>query len=200
MAMNITRLLFMLILLSSCSPVARTVLGIKAERTESESYQKEYLASLGIDTNYMAVIEPSRFTDLGKDPYQLDTFTNQSFTPIQFRVYDKEGNFHTGWEQCFGSARKMKIYENFPQKAKDYLPLNRAVHLASDLELINPLNFDKSEVNKVLKEKYDYVVIAVWAGYLGTLSKSMMKDLDLAIKNSDKKILFVKANLGKPAS
>jgi hypothetical protein len=198
--MNFTRLLFMLILLDSCSPVARTVLGIKAERTESESYQKEYLASIGIDTNYMAVIEPSRFTDLGKDPYKLDTFTNQSFTPIQFRVYDKEGNFHTGWEQCFGSARKMKLYENFPQKAKEYLPLNRTVHLASDLELINPLNFDKSEVSKVLKEKYDYVVIAVWAGYLGTLSKSMMKDLDLAIKNSDKKILFVKANLGKPAT
>ena len=204
MTINSSRSFFMVtvfffIALSSCSLIASVFLGIKEVRTESEAYQKNYLVSLGIDTNYLAVIESSRITDLGKAPYKLDTFTKQSFTPVQFRVYDKEGNFFTGWEQCFGSAKKMKIYENFPQRAKAHIPLNYSVNLASDLELLNPLNFEKTAIQKLLKGKYDYVVVAFWAGYLGSLSRSMMKDLDHAIKTSDKKILFVKANLGKPA-
>lgn len=181
----------------SCSVLLSKAFGIQDERHESVEYQKSYLTKYEIDTAFMANLQPGSFPKLSSPIYSLDTFTNQGFTPIQFRVYNADGMFYTGWEQCFGNPKRINFYDSFPRVAPSHWPLNRTISFQKDLELIDPVNFKKNTILTAINSKqYDYIVIGFWAGYLGGLSKSMLKELTAAINTSGKRILFIKVNLG----
>lgn len=191
------KVLLILLCTVSCSPVISTLMGIKEERNESIEYQQLYLMKLGMDTAYMAVMDPFKFEKLS-GPNCLDTMTNQDFTPVQFRIYDQKGGLFSGWEICFGSARQAGIYDSFPGKAPPHWPLNYSLQLFEDLSVLRPVNYTSDHIDSLLSQgKYDYVVISFWAGYLGSLSRHMLQDLDQSIRMSRYRILHIKVNLGK---
>jgi hypothetical protein len=186
---------FFLMSLCSCNWFYSTISGIKNSRFETEYYQKKYLVSKSIDTSYMAYFNRKFYDSLEHPSHSLDTFTNLGYTPIQFRVFDKDGNFHSGWEICFGNADRAEVYKNFPHPAVARWPINNQLKLQNDLNYIVPINFSLDEIKKNIQGgKYDYIVLSFWAGYLGKHSVKMLRSLDQQIGNS-KKILHIKVNL-----
>jgi hypothetical protein len=181
--------------LLGCNFFYSTITGIKNTRYESEPYQKKYLLSKGVDTSYLAYFDKTYYSMLAKPSHSLDTFNNLGYTPIQFRVFDKDGNFYSGWEICFGNADKAGLYKNFPHPAVARWPINKQLKLQNDLNYLVPINFSLDEIKKNIQGgKYDYIVISFWAGFLGKHSVKMLKSLDQQIGNS-KKILHIKVNL-----
>jgi hypothetical protein len=94
--------------LNSCSLVLSTALGIKAPREESYEDQRSYLQknNLSIDHLY-------KFDGIYMDSLKLPTHYfiegDTSFSPIQFRMYNANGEFISGWAICIGNAEKMKL-------------------------------------------------------------------------------------------
>jgi hypothetical protein len=196
--MRVNILLLAVAALTGCNFIYSTVTGIKDSRVETPEFQREYLSKNRIDTNYMAVLKKHYLDSLSHSKYSLDTFKNMGFTPIQFRVYDRNGELYTGWEICLGSAEKMNLYAAFPQKAPKRLPINYRINLENDLNYVQPLNFNKQNLfDEIKKGEYDYVVISLWAGYLGKFSRRMLEQIDAAIAgNKHERIIHIKVNLG----
>jgi hypothetical protein len=186
---------FFLMSLGSCNWFYSTISGIKNSRFETEYYQKKYLVSKSVDTSYLAYFNRKFYDSLAHPGHSLDTFKNMGYTPIQFRVFDRDGNLFSGWEICFGNPDKAEVYKNFPHKVFSQWPVNNQLKLLNDFNYIIPINFNLDEIKKnILEGQYDYIVISFWAGYLGKHSVRMLKDLDQQIRNS-KKILHIKVNL-----
>ncbi len=145
----------------------------------------------------MSVIKKGKEDSLANLKYSLDTYNDGSFTPIQFRVYDSNKQLYTGWEICWGSAKKKNFYSPFPQKPLSYWHINNKLSIENDLELITPLNFDEKRLRSEIEaKKYDYIVLSFWAGYLGSLSREMLHDIESAIQREPgKRFLHIKVNL-----
>lgn len=188
-------LFLIIICYNSCATIVQMAFGIKSPRVESITEQKKTLKKWDIDTSQLFFVKRSFIlTNKFKDvKYALDTFTNQGFTPIQFRVYDKNQNFYTGWELCIGSLKQYSFFTEDTITKINHKALNYSINLKNDVNFItdNP----DSLYNFIKNEKFDYVIVAMWSGWLGSFSKDMLKEIDRFYKTTSKKVLFLKVNL-----
>lgn len=191
-------LLFVIIILvlNSCS---LTALGIKEPREESFEEQKEYL-----EKNKLSSVHLYRFDGIYKDSLKLPSYyfierDTASFSPIQFRMYNSNGEFISGCGICLGNAQKMNLYEEFPPRRLSWVKVNDSLNFRNDSQLLIDESGNKINPEEILKNS-DYVIIAFWAEYLGKLSKRMLIDLENYIqKHNDKNIILLKVNLGNPS-
>jgi hypothetical protein len=187
------------VILYSCGFVYGVLTGIKNPRAESYSDQREYLSKHGIDTQYMASFKTQFSDSLIGSRFALDTMLEAGYSPVQFRVYDGKGKFYSAWELCFGSAKRLDLYNGFPKKVSAHWPINPQLSLRNDQLFLSPLNFDSTLLkNAIQSGQYDYIVLSFWAGYLGKHSREMLSSIEAAIKrNNEKKFLHIKVNLGE---
>jgi len=111
-------------------------------------------------------------------------------------MYNSKGDLVAGWEQCFGDPEGTRLYEQFPPRKFDWI--NDKLNFYRDSNLV--LDHEGKEINSFYYlNKYNYVIIAFWAEYMGKFSKNMLIDLENYIKkHSDKKIVLLKVNFGNP--
>jgi hypothetical protein len=185
--------------LNSCGFAYGLVTGIRSPRVESYTWQRDYLSKHGIDTQFLASFKTPFLDSLVGSRFALDTMLNAGFSPVQFRVYDGKGNFYSAWELCFGSGKRLDLYNGFPKRSLGYWPINPRLSLQNDQLLLSPLNFDSTLLDTAIQSgQYDYIVLSFWAGYLGKHSRVMLTSIDAAIKrNNTKKFLHIKVNLGE---
>ncbi len=179
--------------LYSCSPLLSFVFGIKKPRIENHNEQINFLRKNNLDTNYVFDINKLYSDSIAGNYYDLDTFDEKSFSPIQYRVYDNYGRFVGGWEICFGSKKKLGIFDTIPPVVKGKrFSLNPNLSFEHDIKIIN--HYNKIPIIK----NFDYVIIVFWAQSLGILSKDLLMDLEHYIKkHPDKRFLLLKVNISK---
>ncbi len=193
--LNIYLLAFSVLFFYSCSSVVQLAFGVKTPRVESLKEQKKILEKWDIDTTQLYFIKRSFILNNSFDDpiYALDTFSSRGFSPIQFRIYDRGLDFYTGWEQCIGPLKYYSFFQEDTITKIHHKALNYSISLKNDLNFISE---NPDTLYKLIKsQKYDYVIIALWSGWLGSFSKDMLKELDGFYKTTSKKVLFIKANL-----
>ncbi|MFT4062635.1 MAG: hypothetical protein QM642_09800 [Edaphocola sp.] len=128
--------------------------------------------------------------------YTLDThmYRWKDFSPIQFRVYDSVGKLVAGWEYCFGSLKKLNLITGDSLVSKPWLPLNRALNIYDDVNLIAGGSCSGDTLNIHTFKDYNYIIIAFWASYYGQGAKRMLQYIEDFQRNSRKKVLFIKVN------
>lgn len=154
--------------------------GIKEMTPQDEVAQKAYLMKLNVDTTDLFSLSCLYDDSLSHERFALNTYklkhgTNAS--PVQFRLYERNGTLVTGWEQCFGKASRFGYFDNFPMKPKfDNLPINRSLSLSNDL-LMFDIDVDKKNELLLLSQKHDYTFILIWAEYAGVFNKRLFRDI-----------------------
>ncbi len=175
------------------------ILSLRPPREESCEMQQKYLLNWGLSDKHLFTINPLYVYEMGLSEYHsLDTLTilSEGFSPIQFRVYDKNGRFYTGWHYCYGPLGRVPILLKDSFNIPGNLPLNKKLTLQNDLTLINQQGCFGQDLSHYDFEKYDYVILAFWASYYGRAARMMLYMLEYAINYyySDKKILLLKVN------
>lgn len=168
------------------------MLGIKP-KVESAKEQLNYLNNKEINTSHTYDFKVAMEDSMSTIKYNIDTFPENGYSPIQFRMYDNKGDFVGGWASCFGSLKRMQALDSFPLNFSrvKHLPLNYNLSFNQDINLIA----SNSELNLQYIKNYDLIIIAFWAESMGKFSNDMMVNLNSYVKrNSDKKILFLKVN------
>ncbi len=182
--------------LAGCSSVASFILGIKDSEFESKARQVRYLRNHDIDTSNMLVLKTIYSGD-SLDKYDImETRAREQcvMTPIQFRMFDRAGNFISGWAICCGPANYLHLYDTFPPKKVPIVDGNP--NLFQDIKMYETFDGKDADINRILAN-HQYIIIAYWAKYLGIPSRTMLKKLEKYIaKNKDKDIVLVKVNLG----
>ena len=196
---SITFLIVIIVTLNSCQLLLREKFGIKKPKKETFEDQKTFLIKNNLDTNNLYFFNPIYLDSIKTHSYYL-TYTDSSagLSPVQFRMYNKKGNFVAGWAQCFGDPKQIALYEQFPPKTNDWV--NTHLNLFSDYKLL--VDKDGKMINPYeFVNGYDYIIIAFWAEYMGKLSRNMLVDLERYLEdNKDKKVVLLKANWGNPFS
>lgn len=192
MRYNIIFVLFLsIIILSSCSKILSIILGVKDVCYETVDEQIMYLKKYDIDTSFLFYLKPEYIDSLEITTYCLDSFNK--FSPVQFRIYDNNGIFLGGWEQCFGNPKIIGFFDSIPPITKrGRLPINYNLSFQKDSLFLQKIMTDIPNI-----KNYDYVIMGFWAKYLGSLSKKMLVNLQAYINDHpNKKFLFIKVNLG----
>ena len=189
---NLIAIILLTIILFSCSRIVGRMLGVNP-KVESANEQLNYLNKIEIDTAYNYNFNSAMEDSISAVKYNLDTFQKAGYSPIQFRMYNNEGDFIGGWASCYGSLKRLQALDSFPLKFNSvkHLPLNYNLTFQQDLNLID----SKSTLSSENIKNYDVIIIAFWAESMGKFSNDMMVNLNNYVKrNSEKEILFIKVN------
>jgi len=187
-------LLTLLFLIQSSCSLLLPFYGVKKSAYESIDFQKQYLSKIGVDTLNVYRINCSYLDSLSTLPYAINLYkvnNNGKASPVQFRLYDKNGNLLTAWEQCFGNANRLHYFDSIPMK-----PHITESLLNKNLTLKHALNLFDITDNKrntfLLKSKdYDYTIIIVWAAWAGSFTKKNFRNVYEYIKNDTANSYFV---------
>lgn len=184
-----------LLIFSGCGIVH--YLSLTERHDESLAEANIYLTQIGIDTNLSYQISKKSLDSLGNPKFALNLYkleTGAKPSPVQVRMYDNEGRFLYGWEQCFGPLHKFDILDSIPFKHVNYLPVNLNLTLKTDISLFQ---VNEDQHNALIKkgQDFDYVIIVFWAKWAGWYSKNTLHLIkDYVDKYPNKKILFIKLN------
>ena len=109
-------IMIILILIYSNEIIAQNsifdLLSIKKPKKENKNYQIKVLNKWKVESNYLFSLVSIYIDSMGQSiNHTLDTHMYKwgYYSPIQFRVYKNNGNFHAGWAYCFGSLNKLQI-------------------------------------------------------------------------------------------
>jgi hypothetical protein len=187
-----------LLFLSSGCVVLFPFYGIKSPRNEPREYQKQYLSDLGLDTFHVYSIRSSCIDSLSEPKYLLNEYkikTGAKASVVQIRMYDRNGIFQYGWEQCFGNLKHFDLFKTIPISSKyQHLPVNMNLTFMTDLELFDLTDMQREALlSEILN--YDYIIAVFWASWAGYFSKNTLKQVCEYVNNSGpSRILFIKLN------
>jgi len=188
-------LIVLLLCGQSCSLIH--FLSVSEKSHENLKTINSYLASMSYDTNYSFQIKTDFIDSLSDKKYAINLYKLKYKTkasPVQIRMYNTEGTFIYGWEQCFGNIKKLHILDSIPFKQSYWLPVNKNLSFQQDIELFDINIYEKNRLLEVIRN-YDYVIIVFWAKWAGWYSKNILKRVKNYVnKYYDKKILIITLN------
>lgn len=190
---NKSILLLLIIFFTSCQKVLKMYLGFNENLgIESTKRQHKYLNKKNIDTTNTYNFNLEEKPDFYNKKNRLDNVNDITISPIQFRVFNKEKKFESGWQVCFGKLEFTGLLDTFPIKKLDR-NYNPNLTFENQIKLIE--NYKLKEPN-LIQEDMDLYIFAFWSESTGKLSRNMLKELDTyKRKYSDKKIQIIKINI-----
>ena len=154
--------------------------GVRKSAYESFDFQKQYLLKTGVDTFNIYRIRCNYLDSLSTLPYAVNLYKtdhNGKASAVQFRLYDKNGNLITAWEQCFGNAKLLHYFDSIPMKPHIIEPvLNKNLTLEHDLNLFDITDNEREKIIRKSKG-YDYTVIIFWAAWAGSFTKKNFRNV-----------------------
>lgn len=178
-------LLSLIFAFSGCSFIH--YLSILDQKKEEQEEYNSFLTEMGVSTNYSYQIKFSYRDSLSKSKkyclnlYKYKTGTNAS--PVQIRMYNKEGDLLMGWENCYGELKQFNLFDSIPLKRINYLPNNYELKLQSDLNLIETNNNDEVGLSNFI-QNHQYVIILFYSKWAGWYSKDAIKRVTQYVKNN----------------
>ncbi|MGI6410741.1 MAG: hypothetical protein ACOX0V_05825 [Bacteroidales bacterium] len=179
--MKLTRLLLVFVLLFliySCS----TLLGISEPENITRESAYKYLYQNKIDTSNVIFLKPNAIETLQHRPYKPEW--DAGFRPVQFKIFDKEGNLVFQHSTCEGTLKHTLIFEKFPPY--NITPIDTTYTLEKEQLLIE----DKI-MNPVCS---DYIAIIYWATYTGIIGRRYLKKVNKILIKQDADIFIYKLN------
>lgn len=188
-------LIIFIALLQSCSLLHYFT--VSEKKNEEMSEINTFLINKGFDTINSFKINPFYIDSLSIKKFALNTYKLKSgatASPVQLRIYNNNGEFLYGWEQCFGDLNKLGILDSLPFKNVKYLPVNMQLSFENDISIIeNISDFKKVLVNQ--NKICDYTIIVYWTIWAGWYSESTLKEIYKYINHYDETtFLIVKIN------
>ncbi|MCC5944615.1 MAG: hypothetical protein JJT94_06740 [Bernardetiaceae bacterium] len=171
-----------LFVLSSCSPIISTVLGIKNPVKLTEKEVSTYAIQEKIQPFYVAdsVI-------LKKLAYK-NNYGIGSFQPIQFKFFDKKGQALARYVSCEGSTKRWETFERFPPRSLEH-DLTR-YNLYEEL----PYYRDLEGNTPIIEEDTEYIFIVYWATFTGKPGRNLIEKVKRYLnlhQNKHIQIIFV---------
>ncbi len=189
-----------IILISGCG-LLLPFYGVKKAKYESLPFQRHYLKGLGVDTSNLYQLKCNYRDSLSNIKYAINLYKVKHgghASPVQFRLYDSTGKFITGWEQCFGNAKKLGYFDTIPMHIsyKVYPKvINFNLSFYTDLKLFDIKEKEKQIILSNI-HKYDYTIIIFWASWAGTFNKRNFENVYNYIrKYKNKKFYLLKLNV-----
>lgn len=175
---NIIYISFIILVLSSCSLVH--FMSIQDQAPESIEYYQKYINTFGYDTSLSFQLKKDYYDSVSLMPYAINLYKikhNSKASPIQIRVYDSNGLFINGYEQCFGDLNKLGILDSFPLKKIKHLPINYNLVLTKDLQLFTNNLVEKSKIlSEASRKKYTFIAFySLWPGYYSEITLKRLK-------------------------
>lgn len=162
--------------------------GVKEMTPQNEEAQKDYLTKLEIEPTHLYSLSCLYKDSLSHEKFALNTHKlnyGTKASPVQFRLYNRNGIFLTGWEQCFGKATRFGYFNNYPMKPNfNNMPINQSLTLSNDLYLFDISEDQRNELF-ILSQQHDYTFILIWAEYAGVFNKRLFRDIYGYIKNDN---------------
>lgn len=194
---SIFPVIILMLFLNSCS-LLFPFYGIKDAKDEPMVFEKKYLTSHRIDTSNMFRLKRDWHDSLSIMTYALNTYKlthGGKASADQIRMYDKDGKFLYGWEQCFGNINYYNLFKTVPISSKRYHnDINRNLNFWSDLKLFDLTSSEKDELTEKIN-KNSYIIVVYWAAWTGHFAKSTLRKVNSYVKQNEKdKILFIKVN------
>ncbi len=191
----ITTFSCLFLLMNSCI-ILYPFYGIKKKTDETIEVQKEYLLDKGFDTLNLYRKSCAYADSLSHKKYALNTYKiahNGRAAAVQIRMYDTTGKLLYGWEQCFGNAEKLAIFDSVPMKGRPWLPVNFNLSLETDLNLFD---IDANEKQRLIEESknHDYTIILMWAAWTGRFNSQAFKLLYEYIERNNLDLYLLKLN------
>lgn len=122
----------------------------------------------------------------------MDTFMcrQNTFSPIQFRVYDSNGHLFTAWEYCFGNMKTLGTLKNSEICDVARLPLNRHVTFQQDSLLWESVTDTVPDIASCRR-----IIVAYWDPYFGRSVRKMLQRIQKVIDaNTLTPCLFITVN------
>lgn len=177
---KITMLGFGLIILSQgCA----FLLGIKSPEAISKAEAKDYLIKHKIDTVNTLFLNTNYWDTLRSKPFKPDW--QPGLRPIQFKVFNTNGDLVSQYASCEGSLKKTKFFDQFPPK--NITPLDSTYTLYDEQKMIE--NFVPDEGNN------DYTTIIYWATYTGLPGRKLIQKIEKQLKLENIKSSIYKLNV-----
>jgi len=201
--MNKIRIFLLLIaslmLLNSCNFFHFALASVKKKRSEPIQECNKFLQKRGFDTAYSYKFCENCIDSLSFKKYAINTYklnTGSKASPVQIRMYRPDGQYISGWENCYGDLKYFHFMDSIPFKRFFNIPINNLVNLNSDLSLLKINNKDK--LYEEIKSS-NYVILVYWAKFAGYYSKSTLRFISkYYTKYKDKyKIVLIFANTSK---
>jgi hypothetical protein len=170
-------------------------MSVREQVPESKEEYQKYVNNFGFDTSNSFQLNKYYYDSISLMPYALNLYklSHQSkASPIQIRVYDSEGIFINGYEQCFGDLNKLGILDSFPLKKIKHLPINFNLSLNKDLHLFTNDSILKSSIMyEATRKRYTFIAFySLWPGYYTEVTLKRLKQ-HLNTHNSDVQLILV---------
>lgn len=167
-------------------------------KLESLEHQRKFLVKHDLDTTNLYRIKETYLDSLGTENYTLSKDSTNSFSPVQFRIYDNTGDLHFGWYVCFGDLSYF-LKNNLPLdslKTRNIKALNGNPKLQNDLNFFD-INKNEKELIWQKAKQSDYTVIYFWSAYLGKFTAEPAQVLENYLKKNSngKKVNLMKLNI-----
>jgi hypothetical protein len=155
-------------------------MSIHDQASESREDYQRYINTFGYDTSKSFQLKKAYYDSVSIMPYVLNLYKlkhNSKASPIQIRVYDSNGLFINGYEQCFGDLNKLGILDSFPLKKIERLPINYNLLLNKDLQLFTDNAIEKSKImSEASRKKYTFIAFySLWPGYYSEITLKRLK-------------------------
>ena len=168
----------LLLSLSTRAQSLLDLLSIKQSRHENIEYQLNILKKWKIRPDVVAVFKPDGKDSMASCKYNIDPHMcrQNTFSPIQFRVYENNGKLFTAWEYCFGNMKTLGILKDWKICDIARLPLNRNVTFGQDSCLWTSVAGSVPDI-----ASYRTVIVAYWDPYFGRSTRKMLQRLQKTI-------------------
>lgn len=166
------------------------LLGIKRPKELPIADLNNFLLKHQIDTTQCYAFNRVSYDSFKKKPYKPGW--EEGFRPIQFKVFNSNGEIISQYASCEGLLRKLKILDSYPPG--NVFPLDSNQTLLNDLKMYRDYNGNK--INLRSRNEYDLFFVVYWATCLGKPSLNMMKNVyNYQNTYSKKKIKIIKVNV-----
>ncbi len=176
--MKIIILLFLTIPLNGCIIVHYVGAELHRKNTEDRIEYNKYLSSKGFDTTFSYQIQNKAKQDsLSAEKYAINVWKiehNGIAGPVQLRMYDNNGKFISGWENCYGELKYFNLFDSIPFRRFSFIPINPLINLKTDLSLVEIHN-KAALLNQI--NHSDYIITIYYAKWAGYYSRNALKNI-----------------------
>lgn len=175
------------LLFSSC----KLLLGLKDPKELPEEKLITYQLKNKIDTSKSFVFNKIAFDSIQSLPYKPKWPID--FRPLQFKIFNNNGEIISQYSTCEGSIKKLHILERYPPSNWYYF--DSSTTFDRDFRMYR--NYDGNKIN-INETKDDLSIVVYWGTWLGKPGKKMIKRLKKYMqKYSNKKISIYYINVGE---
>lgn len=168
------------------------LLSFRQSKQENVEYQLKILKRWKIRPDIVAVFKPDGKDSMINCKFNIDTHMcrQNTFSPIQFRVYENNGKLFTAWEYCFGNMKILGTLKERKIYDIAHLPLNRNVTFEQDSCLWLSVTGPVPDI-----ASYRTIIIAYWDPYFGRSVRKMLQRVQHVIDaNPQIPCLFITVN------